>query len=45
MVRVALDVGVAALGVHATAWPPHVAEEQLEDGPRPNKLAAGGVLG
>ena len=45
MVGVALDVGVAALGVHAAARPPHVAEEQLEQSRAPDELGAGRVLG
>src|SRR5205823_5017850 len=45
VVGVALDVGVTALGVHPTARTAHVAEDELEQRPRANELAAGGVMG
>ena len=44
VVGVALDVGVAALGVHAAARPPHVAQQELEDRGRADELAAGRVM-
>ncbi len=45
MVGVALDVGVAALGVHASAGLAHVAEQQLQQRARADELAAGRVVG
>ena len=44
VVGIALDVGVTALGVHAAARPPHVAEQELEQCGRANELATGRVL-
>jgi hypothetical protein len=45
VVGVALDVGVAALGVHAAPGTPHVAEQELEHRPGADELHAGGVVG
>ena len=39
MVGVALDVRVATLGVHSTAGPSHVPEQELEHGARAEHLA------
>ena len=44
MVGVALDVGVATLGIHATARAPHVAQEKLQHRARPDELPARGVV-
>ncbi len=45
MVGVALDVGVAALGVHAAPWPSHAAKQELEHRPGADQLSAGRVVG